>query len=246
MRSYQNARKVLGIIELFGWCAIAAGVLLSVVGWDAAGATDLSFGAGSSLVEEISSALPSIAIALLGVLTVVQCKSGRASFDAAEYGQQTLEITRQSLEATRQALQQDNMAASPSFTTARQSNGSEPLPSDEDPSATVNATEADGEMLTAQDAETIEYKGVKIFVGSGVYQCDGIRFEKLENAKAYVDQFGASLRARYNRGLPIEALTETLMYRGVEVIKKDNRFLVGDHTFESQHAAQEYVDRTQD
>lgn len=246
MRSYKTSRNVLGLIEFMAWCVIAVGVFLIVIGWEAGDANGSGFGAGSSLVDALTAALPSIAIALLGVIVVVQCKTGRASVDAAEYGQQMLEIARESLDVSRQALRQDSVDGAPSFTTSPQTNGSEPLQTDMPPSASLQETEADGELLTAQDAETIEYKGTKIFVGSGMYQCDGIQFEKLENAKAYVDQFGDSLRARSNRGRQVETITETLMYRGVEVIKKDNRFLVGDHAFESQHAAQEYVDRTQD
>lgn len=244
MRSYETARNVIGFFEFVAWCVVAIGVLLILIGFGAGGSFGRSFGAGSSFAGALTAGIPGIAITLLGILAVVQCQTGRAGVDTAEYNQQMLKVARDTLEVSRQTLRQNGAGASPSFSAAPQTERVEPPLTSDASLASAKVSKPNRALPDAQSAQPISYNGVTIAVENGTYRYAGLMFHDLEKAKAYADQLGVNENASPEPVPQIASPNETIEYRGVEVIKRDNKFLVGERMFYSEHAAQKYVDRT--
>ncbi|MEL7127916.1 MAG: hypothetical protein AAGK23_00075 [Pseudomonadota bacterium] len=183
-------------------------------------------------------------MAFVGFLGLVICQNGRAAVDTAEYSQQMLKVARDTLEVSRQALRQNGAAGSRSFSAAPQTERVEPPLTSDASFASVKPAEPSVALPDAQTAQPISYNGAKIAIENGTYKYAGLMFHELDKAKAYVDQLGVNENANLEPLPQIAPPNETIEYRGVEVIKRDNKFLVGERIFYSEHAAQKYVDRT--
>ncbi len=244
MRSYEAARGYYSTLEFLAWGVIALGAIVAFGGLVTASQVGRGFGSSASTFAIVSAFLPGVGLAFVGFLGLVICQNGRAAVDSAEYSQQLLKVARDTLEVSKQALRQSGVAADPSFSAAPQTERPEPPLTSSATFAPASASDANGAKSDAEPAAPISYNGATIGVENGTYKYAGLMFHDLDKAKAYVDQLGVNQSASLQTVPQIAPATEAIEYRGVEVIKKDNKFLVGERMFYSEHAAQKYVDRT--
>lgn len=100
MRSYQAARGFFSFVEFVAWAALILGIVVAVFGGGAAASASF----GNNLVAATMGALPGLAVALIGLYTLVYIQSARASVDSAEYAQQSLKLSRDQFEVSKQLL----------------------------------------------------------------------------------------------------------------------------------------------
>ena len=101
MRSYEAARSMFAFLSFLSWVVIILGGFAALFGGAAASEMMRS---GDQFIGFMVGAIPGLILALLGFFGLVFAQIGRAGVDTAEYGQQSLQISREQLEVSRQAL----------------------------------------------------------------------------------------------------------------------------------------------
>lgn len=207
MRDYSTARGLFGFMGFIGWAAIIVGLIVAMIG----GAGGSSFGREVGPLAAVLAAMPGLMLALSGFLIVAFVEIGRAGIDTAENTQEALAVGREQLQimkagfaagtgglvgtaSTKTAASFDQKSAAPTY--AATSDQAEP--------ARQSAGAADKLMLGAFSAdagrqepkmygmapalETIEYRGSKIRRTDEGFFVGMLQFERLEPAKAFLDE----------------------------------------------------------
>jgi hypothetical protein len=99
MRSYQAARSLFAFLSFLSWVVIIFGGFAALFG-----AASEMMRYGDQFIGLMVGATPGLVLALLGFFGLVFAQIGRAGVDTAEYGQQSLQISREQLEVSRQSL----------------------------------------------------------------------------------------------------------------------------------------------
>lgn len=176
MRSYEAARSTFSFIEIVAMLVMAAGVIAAFFGGQAV--------IGNGLLPALLSAMPGIAVFMLGSFVQVNAQTGRASVDCAECVQQSLKLSRDQFEISKQmlALAKGEKSASGYAAAASESNL-------QNISFETDAAAAAGEEPPAAKPLAIEeYGGVQIEKVADGYRIDSRIFANIESARNAVDQ----------------------------------------------------------
>lgn len=251
MQSYAAARGHFSFLEMISWGIIIFGGLLALGGMLSLGKLMSDYGA--SPLAGLSGLVPGFMVMFAGFMGLVQAQIGRAGVDSAEYGQQSLALSRRQLEISEQSLRQErkyqegfaalnaNKAASPE--------ASEPRPAASFADAPASA---DSAQLRQVNASEIEYNGKTIRIEDGKYCVAQLRFAELSAAQRYVDQLGLNEHAQLGSNAAPEtrsdpAPTETparqkIIYRDQVIYQENGKLTYRFKTFRSLDAVEKYID----
>jgi len=203
MRSYAAARNYFSILEFVSWCIIVLGGIVAIGAIAAIGQMSRSFG-GSSMAG-LAGLIPGVAVMFAGFMGLVLAQIGRAGVDSAEYGQQSLQISREQLEISKQGMRAGR-ETDPSFATLNAAKDELRKGSDSHPNVSFGSAKADTQATTIRaeptfskkpvnevvklndDGSLLEYRGRQIVFENGKYTMNGIGFSNLDRAKKYIDQ----------------------------------------------------------
>lgn len=189
MKSYGAARFYFGVLEFLSWCIIILGALVAIGAIMALG--QISRNIGGSSMAGLAGLIPGVSLVFAGFFGLVSAQTGRAGVDSAEYGQQSLKITREQLAISKQGLKHD---ANGGKGFAALAAAKEELRTGENPSKASFAHEKPGkdpakpESVSYQPGDIIDYRGKVIRVVEAGYVFAGTVYAKLAKAKARVDE----------------------------------------------------------
>lgn len=172
MRSYEAARKLFGLLEIFATIVIVVGGLVVLAGLFAAPTnTAMMLTAG-----------PGIAVALFGFIGLAFTQSSRAAVDTAELTQQVLKVSRDQHDINKQLLQLAQQSKPSGYAEASKPLQNVSFDTERVPPA-ATAIEP-----PAPAVERIEYSGATIEKVEGKYRIGDDLFATIEAAKQAVDR----------------------------------------------------------
>ena len=194
MRSYRAARAYFSNLEFLSFCVAILGIVIAggsllfsaTIAKEFPGIPDIGF--------MFLAMMPGLAIAFIGFMGLVLSQIGRAGVDSAEYGQQSLKVSREQLEISRQRLMQGSMAE-PSYAAVEAAKReirhglADPSPGYGYAPAPTSATpSADRTPL----GSAITFQGETIRVVEGGYVFGKAVFDTLEEAQAQIRSLHAT------------------------------------------------------
>ena len=187
MRSYRAARAYFSNLEFLSFCVVILGILVAGGSLLFSARFAQNFPEVPNMGFMFLAMLPGLAVAFIGFMGLVLSQIGRAGVDSAEYGQQSLKVSREQLEISRQRMMQGAIAE-PSYAAIEAAKReirhglADPAPS----SYGHAPAPASVEPGTTPLGGAINYEGQTIRAVEGGYVFGKAVFDTLEEAKAQI------------------------------------------------------------
>ena len=199
-RSYGTARFVFGFLEIAGWLAVAAGLIVILLAALAASQLNQYYPGGGAMVVALTFG-PGAGITIAGIFAVAQAQSGRAHVETAEMTRELLDLAGDAAMQPRQPRLPEPNASAPASVPPDQTTRPAMRPADisrVEPAMASTATvvaeagrEDDDPQAEEEEDDVIWpkelYRGVEMTIqGNGVF-AGGQRFDDVDDAKAAIN-----------------------------------------------------------